>query len=112
MDAVKEEAEICVWLYDWSVWPSGQWEHLFHRFRASYGITEDIMSRPAHHVRPEEFEAATSIAIYSILMLWDCHVLGASGRPFLFYSHDEYGKRRANQLAEATPVEPAENRES
>jgi hypothetical protein len=100
----RAETEICVWLYDWDVWPSGQWHHLFQRFRASYGLADDLLSRPAHVVRGEEIEAATSIAVYAALMLWDCHVLGASGRPFLFYSHDEFGKRRAKQSVDPTPV--------
>jgi hypothetical protein len=100
MEAFKEEEELCVWLHDWSVWPSGQWEHLFRRFRASYGIAEDLIARPAHLVSREEFDAAVSIAVYSTLMLWDCHVLGASGRSFLFYSHDEYGRKKIDDAIE------------
>lgn len=89
----SNEDETCLWLDDWSVWPSGQWHHAFERFRLSYGISEPLISRPGHLVLKGGFEAAISVAVYSVLMLWDCYVLGSSGRPFLFYSHDEYGKK-------------------
>lgn len=93
MRAFQDEDEVCVWLHDWSVWPSGQWEHLFRRFRASYGISESLEERPGHLIRKKEFDAAVSTVVYSVLMLWDCHVLGSSGRPFVFYSHDEFGRK-------------------
>jgi hypothetical protein len=92
--AFHAEAEICVWLHDWNVWPSGQWHPLFERFRESYGITDSLERCPAMLVSGQDFEAAVSVAVYSVLMLWDCHVLGASGRPFVFYSHDEFGRKR------------------
>jgi hypothetical protein len=95
MRAFSAEDEVCVWLHDWSVWPSGQWHHLFDRFRASYGIIESLDQRPALLVARKDFDAAVSATIYAVLMLWDCHVLGSSGRPFAFYSHDEFGRKTA-----------------
>lgn len=94
MEVFRKEDEVCIWICDWEVWPSGQWEHLFQRFRLSYGITETLYERSWHLTSQEDFDAALSIAIYSVLMLWDCHVFGASGIPFLFYSHDEIGTKR------------------
>jgi len=96
MNSFRSEGESCVWLHDLDVWPSGQWEPLFERFRLSFGITETLRERRAHLVYESEFEAAVSIAVYAVLMLWDCHVFGSSGAPFLYYSHDEFGKRTAN----------------
>ena len=93
LSVFREEVEICVWLHYWSVWPSGQWHHIFDRFRLSYGVAETLIAKPGHLIPKAEFEVAISIVVYSVLMLWDCHVLGVSGRPFLFYCHDEYGKR-------------------
>src|SRR6185369_350895 len=95
MRAFREEEEVCVWLHDWSVWPSGQWEHLFQRFRISYGISESLEQRPCLLIRKKDFDAAISAVIYSVLMLWDCYVLASSGRQFAFYSHDEVGKKSA-----------------
>jgi len=95
MRAFEQEGEICIWLHDWNVWPSGQWEHLFQRFRLSYGISESLEARPCHLLRKKDFEAAVSIVTYSALMLWDCYVLGGSRRAFAFYSHDEVGKKSA-----------------
>jgi hypothetical protein len=115
MEAFRGEKQVCVWLYDLDVWPSGQWEPLFERFRLSYGINESLREHRAHLVEESEFDAAISIAVYAILMLWDCHIFGSSGVPFLFYSHDEYGRRTANQspdptLASGTPPAGQESR--
>jgi hypothetical protein len=109
MESFRSESDVCVWLYDLDVWPSGQWEPLFERFRLSYGITESLGERRAHLISNADFNAAISVAVYATLMLWDCHVFGSSGVPFLFYSHDESGKRTANQstdptLASGTPA--------
>jgi len=93
MEIFRKEEEVCIWICDWDVWPSGQWEHLFQRFRLSYGITEDLHERSWHLVPKSDFDAALSIAIYAVLMLWYCHVFGLSGIPFLFYSHDEIGTK-------------------
>jgi hypothetical protein len=95
MRAFREEEEVCIWLDDWNVWPSGQWEHLFLRFRLSYDISASLEERPCLLIQKNNFDAAISAVIYSVLMLWDCYVLGASGRQFAFYSHDEVGKKRA-----------------
>jgi len=90
-----------VWLDDWSVWPSGQWHHLFERFRLSYGYKEQLIDRPAHIIDKVEVDAAISIAVYAVLMLWDCYVITDRGA-WLFYSHDGFGrmKREPNREGE------------
>jgi hypothetical protein len=82
-----------VWLDDWMVWPSGQWYHLFERFRLSYRCQDALIEKPAHLIDKAEFEAAVSIAVYAILMLWDCYVITDRGS-WVCYSHDEVGKLR------------------
>lgn len=82
-----------VWLDDWSVWPSGQWHHLFERFRLSYGYNERLIDRPAHILDRAEVDAAVSIAVYAVLMLWDCYVI-TDGGAWLNYSHDEVGRMK------------------
>lgn len=90
----RNEEEVLILIDDWAVWPSGQWMHTFDRFRLSYGISESLIERPGHIVSKEEFDPATSIAKYAVLMLWDCYILGSSGRTFLYYSHDESGNKK------------------
>lgn len=80
-----------VWLDNWNVWPSGQWHHLFERFRLSYGCADSLTNRPAHLIDKSEMDAAVSMAVYAILMLWDCYVIGDTGS-WAFYSHDEWGR--------------------
>ncbi len=95
MDALKKEEELCIWLDDWDVWQSGQRWHIFERFLASYGVGDAMMEKPAYLIQKRDFDIALSIVTFAVLMLADCHVLGSSGRSYLFYSHDEVGHKRA-----------------
>jgi hypothetical protein len=95
MSALKKEEELCIWLDDWDVWQSGQRWHIFERFLASYNIGDAIAAKPAYLVQKGDFDVALSIVTFAVLMLADCHVLGSSGRSYLFYSHDEVGHKRA-----------------
>ena len=79
-----------VWLDDWNVWPSGQWQHVFDRFRLSYGCNQSLIEKPAHEIEKSEYDIAISIAVYAVLMLWDCYVISDVGL-WIYYSHDEYG---------------------
>jgi len=83
--------DILIWICDYQVWPSSQWEHIFNRFRTSYGITEGLETFPAQWIESGDFDAAISIAVYSVLMLWDCYIISDTTNRLLFYSHDEYG---------------------
>lgn len=90
MEKALTGSSCIVWLNDWSVWPSGQWQHLFDRFRLSYGCSDHLIDKPAHIIEKDEYDAAISIVIYSVLMLWDCYVITDKGL-WIFYSHDEVG---------------------
>ena len=89
-----KDQTVLIWIGDYQVWPSGQWEHLFNQFRKSYGISDGLNVFPAQLIEPEDFDAAISLAVYSILMLWDCYIIPDSTDRLLFYSHDEYGLKR------------------
>lgn len=93
MTTLLHESTCLVWLHDWSVWPSGQWHHIFERFRLSYGCKDSLMSKPAHLVEKSESDAAMSIAVYAVLMLWDCFVVTDDGK-WLYYSHDQVGRMK------------------
>ena len=82
---------ILIWISEYDVWTSGQWRHLFDQFRKSYGITEELELKPAHLISATDFNSAISVAVYSVLMLWDCFFCTESTSDCLFYSHDEYG---------------------
>jgi hypothetical protein len=88
---VEPSTELLIWLGDWSVWPSGQHMPLFARFRQSFGETRPLIETPGHLLTPDETDDAISIISVSLLFVWDCHVLAASGRDAVFFSHDEYG---------------------
>ena len=70
-----------------------QWHHLFRRFRPSYGCADDLIKKPAHLIDREDMDAAVSIGVYAILMLWNCYVISDTGK-WIFYSHDEFGKMK------------------
>ncbi len=83
--------ELLIWLGDWAVWPSGQHMPLFSRFRQAFGEHRPLIEAPAHLVTPDEMEDGISILTISLLFIWDCHLLTASGRDVVFVSHDEVG---------------------
>ena len=93
MGKLTMDSSCLVWLDDWSVWPSGQWHHLFERFRLSYGCQAPLAEKPAHVVVKNEFDAVVSIVVYAVLMLWDCYVVTDRGG-CVYYLHDEVGRIR------------------
>ena len=97
LEAFRPVNELLIWIDDWGVWPSGQHIPLFTRLREALGVREELIEKCGHLVGSDEFEDAISIALLSVLFLWDCYVLPSSGRDFLFYSHDEIGFQRTNQ---------------
>ena len=94
MGTLVMDVSCLVWLDDWNAWPSGQWHHLFERFRLSYECQAPMIERPAHIVGKDEVDAAVSIVVYAVLMLWDCYVITDRGS-WVHYSHNEVGKIRA-----------------
>ncbi len=83
--------EPLIWLGDWAVWPSCQHMALFTRFRQAFGEPRPLIEAPGHLVTPVEAEDGISIISVSLLFIWDCHVLSASGRDAVFTSHDKFG---------------------
>lgn len=88
---IDPSPELLIWLGDWAVWPSGQHMPLFSRFRQAFGEHRPLIEAPSQVVAPHEIEDGVSILTMSLLFLWDCHVLTASGRDVVFVSHDEFG---------------------
>ena len=79
MERLKGKAWLLIWVDDWSVWPSGRWHHVFTRLRLSCGCVAPLIEKPAHLVEAAEHEAAVSVAVYSVLMLWGCYVISDGG---------------------------------
>jgi hypothetical protein len=88
-DALGGETEVLVWFTEWGVWPSGERPHIFDRLRASYGETRPLIEVPAYIFSSSEAQDALSFVTLGVLFLWDVNVLGASGKRYLMYSHDE-----------------------
>lgn len=86
-----EGRKTLVWVDDWGVWPSGEHQHMFNRFRLSYGEMRPLIEAPVHIFEPAESEAALSVFCFCILFLWDCYVLSLETRDNVFISHDEIG---------------------
>jgi len=88
---LQPSSELLIWLGEWEVWPSSQHMPLFTRFRQAFGEKRPLIEAPAHLLTPEEADDAVSIISISLLFIWDCHLLSASGRDAVFTSHDEFG---------------------
>jgi len=97
--------ELLIWLGDWAVWPSSQHMPLFARFREAFGERRTLIEAPGHILTPEEKDDAVSIISVSLLFIWNCHVLSASGRDAVFISHDEFGWFASRDAAIAKSVE-------
>ncbi|HWE20464.1 MAG TPA: hypothetical protein VG758_25365 [Hyphomicrobiaceae bacterium] len=98
MEAFADEPSYLVWFNDWSVWPSGQRNHVFYRFRSSYGETRRLIDAPGQVFDRTEIEDATSFVTIAVLFLWDCYVVAPGRRKLLFFSHDEYGATKGMDL--------------
>jgi hypothetical protein len=96
--------ELLIWLGDWAVWPSAQHMPLFSRFRQAFGEHRPLIEAPGHLVTPDEIEDGVSILTTSLLFLWDCHVLTASGRDVVFVSHDGFGWFSSRDASVASSV--------
>ena len=88
---LKFEREALLWLGAWSVWPSSEHMPLVARLRQALGEQRPLIESPGHLVPNAEFDDAISLLAISFLFVWDCHVVGGSGRDAVFVSHDEYG---------------------
>jgi hypothetical protein len=87
---VEPSPETLLWLTAWSVWPSSQHMPLFDRFRQSLGEFRPLIEAPGHLVTAADADDARSIIAVSLLFLWDCFGISASGREAFKVSHDEY----------------------
>ena len=88
---LKSEREVLVWLGAWSVWPSSQHMPLVTRLRQAFGERRPLVESPGHLVASSELDDGVSLLVISLLFVWDCHVIGFSGRDAVHTSHDEYG---------------------
>ncbi|HEY7999116.1 MAG TPA: hypothetical protein VIE87_09875 [Pseudolabrys sp.] len=98
MQAFNGEPIFLVWFDDRAVWPSGQRMHIFDRLRMSYGETRPLIQSPGHVFDQSEFEDAVSFVTLAVLMLWDCYVVTPKRSKLLFFSHDEYGLTKGNDM--------------
>jgi hypothetical protein len=101
---LQPSPELLIWLGGWEVWPSSQHMPLFTRFREACGEKRPLIEAPAHLLAPEEGDDALSIISISLLFVWDCHILSASGRDAVFTSHDEFGWFASRDLSVAASV--------
>lgn len=88
---LKSEREVLLWLGSWSVWPSSQHMPLVTRLRQAFGEHRPLIESPGHLIPGAELDDAISLLAISLLFVWDCHVVGGSGRDAIFTSHDEFG---------------------
>jgi hypothetical protein len=86
---LEPSPELLIWPGDWAVWHNHM--PLFTRFREALGERRLLIEAPGHLVAPGEADDAVSIIVVSLLFVWNCHILAASGRDAVFVSHDEYG---------------------
>ncbi len=87
---VAPNPETLLLLDEWDVWPSSQHMPLFTRFRQAAGECRPLIEAPAHLVSASESDDAVSVIATSLLFIWDCYGISASGRDAFHISHDEF----------------------
>ncbi|MEO6846650.1 MAG: hypothetical protein ABI254_05290 [Chthoniobacterales bacterium] len=90
LSLVYSDAETLLWVDDWEVWPSSQHMPLFARFREALGEYRPLIEACGHLVSQTDMDDAISIIATSLLFIWDCYGISASGRNAFYFSHDEY----------------------
>ena len=112
LHGLSDASEILVWVAQWGVWPSSERQHIFDRFRLSYGERRGLHEVPAFLFERGEFEDAVSCATLGVLFLWDIHVLAPQEAAHLYYSHDEVGWRAVEQVDAADDHRVGGNRDA
>jgi hypothetical protein len=103
---VPPESETLLLLADWAVFPSCQHMPLFTRFREALGERRPLIETPGHIFTSADHEDAVSIVAMSLLFIWDCYGISASGRDAFYLSHDEFcyfASRDASVVANVAP---------
>jgi hypothetical protein len=86
---VTPEPETLILVDDWAVWPTSQHMPLFTRFRQALGESRPLIEAPGHVVSASDNDDAVSVIATSLLFIWDCYGISASGRDAFYISHDE-----------------------
>ena len=81
---------MCIWVTDWSVWPSCEHMPLFARLRGALGEHRELIDIPGHLVEPDEGDDGLSVFILCCLFLCDFNLYSESG-VVMRRSHDEWG---------------------
>ena len=87
---VAAEPETLLLVDDWGGWSSSEHLPLFTRFREALGERRPLLEAPGHLVTPADREDAVSVVATSLLFVWDCYGISATGRDGFYFSHDEY----------------------
>ena len=87
---VSPTPETLLWIQDFEVWPSSQHLPLFIRWREAFGETRSLHDAPGHLVTASDSDDSVSIIATSLLFLWDCYGITASGHTAFHVSHDEF----------------------
>ena len=87
----SQQAEVLIWVTDWSVWPSSEHMPLADAMRRGFGEDRPVHLAPGCVARYGEDDQALAVLALSVLFLWDCWLLAPDGKRAAFFSHDEYG---------------------
>jgi hypothetical protein len=101
---VTPEPETLILVDDWTVWPSSQHMPLFTRFRQALGESRPLIEAPGHVISASDADDAVSLIATSLLFLWDCYGISASGRDAFYISHDEFCYFASRDLSVAQQV--------
>ena len=88
--ALQPRRSCLVWITESGVWESSENEHLYYRFRQSYGDQRLLHEAPGHLCLRYEGAEVITLVYLGILFGWDVHLIPSAGYARAFVCHDEW----------------------
>jgi hypothetical protein len=88
-DLVAKNESVLVVAINCEIWPSYGHLALAIRFREALGEVRPIQEVVGHEFQSTETDDATSLIVLATMFYWDCLVVSACGKRWLYLSHEE-----------------------
>jgi hypothetical protein len=90
--ALQPRQNCLVWVTGYGIFPSCENQHLYYRFRQSYGELKLLQDAPGHLCLDYERPEVVTLLHLGMLFGWDLHLIPTAGYGGAFVSHDEWAE--------------------
>lgn len=83
--------QVLVFVAAWGIWRSlDRWD-LYEEFCKRHACKADLAVFPGYRFQSHEIAQAKELVAIGAACLWDIYIIGAKGKRWLYFSHDEIG---------------------